>query len=92
MMLCFDAKTGESKWEQRLGGRYRASLLLAEGLIYATNDKGVTTVFRATPKSFQQVAVSDLKEFCYASPALSNGRLFIRTAENLFCIGKGQNL
>jgi outer membrane protein assembly factor BamB len=92
MMLCFDAKTGESKWEQRLGGRYRASLLLAEGLIYATNDKGVTTVFRATPKSFQQIAVSDLKEFCYASPALSNGRLFIRTAENLFCVGKGQNL
>jgi outer membrane protein assembly factor BamB len=92
MMCCFEAKTGETKWEQRLGGRFRASLLLADGLIFATNDKGVTTVFRASPKSFQQVAVNDLKEFCYASPALSNGRLFIRTAENLFCIGKGQNL
>ena len=92
MMCCFDAKTGETKWEQRLGGRFRASLLLADNMIFATNDKGVTTVFRASPESFQQVSVNDLKEFCYASPALSNGRLFIRTGENLFCIGKGQNL
>lgn len=92
MMCCFDAKTGETKWEQRLGGRFRASLLLADGMIFATNDKGVTTIFRASPESFQQVAVNDLKEFCYATPALSNGRLFMRTGENLFCIGPGQKL
>ena len=92
MMLCFDAKDGEPKWSERLGGRYRASLLLADGLIYATNDKGVTTIFRASPEGFQQVARNELNEFSYASHALSNGRLFIRTDKNLYVIGKGQTL
>jgi hypothetical protein len=92
MMLCFDAKDGEPKWSERLNGRYRASLLLADGLIYATNDKGVTTIFRASPEGFQQVARNELHEFSYATHALSNGRLFIRTDKNLYCIGKPQTL
>ena len=92
ILYCFEAKTGDIKWEQRLGGRYRASLLLVDGLMFATSDKGLTTIVRASPDSFQQVAVNDLKEFCYATPALSNGRLFIRTETNLFCIGKPKNL
>ena len=92
MLVCFDAKTGESKWDQRLGGRFRSSLLLANGLIYATNDKGLTTVFRASPESFQQVAANDLAEFCYATPALSNGRLYLRTEGNLYCITSATKL
>jgi outer membrane protein assembly factor BamB len=92
MMLCIDAKTGDTKWDHRLAGRFRSSLLLAGGLIYATNDKGLTTIFRASPDSFEQVAINDLNEFCYATHALSNGRLFIRTAENLYCIGESKPL
>lgn len=92
MMLCFDAKTGEAKWEERLGGRYRSSLLLAGGLIFATNDKGATTVFRAAPESFQKVAVNELGEFVYATPALSNGQLFVRTGENIYCLGRPRRL
>jgi hypothetical protein len=61
-------------------------LVLADGNLYATNDQGVTTVARATPEGFQPVAVNDLREFCYATPAISNGRLFIRTGANLYCI------
>jgi outer membrane protein assembly factor BamB len=86
MLNCFDLKTGETKWDHRLGGRFRSSMLLANGLIYTTNDKGLTTVFRATPDGFQQVAANDLREFCYTSPALSNGRLYIRTEHNLYSI------
>ena len=92
MMLCFDAKTGETKWDHRLGGRFRSSLLLAGGLIYATNDKGLTTIFRASPAGFQPVAANHLKESCYATHALSNARLFIRTAENIYSIGNPKNL
>lgn len=92
MLYCFDAKTGDPKWEQRLGGRFRSSLLLAGENIYATNDKGLTTVFRASADSFQQVGVNDLKELIYATPALSNGRLYFRTGENLYCIGGSENL
>jgi outer membrane protein assembly factor BamB len=86
MLVCFEAKTGESKWDKRLGGRFRSSLVLANGLIYAVNDKGLTTIFRASPESYQEVAANDLGEFCYATPAISNGRLYLRTDGNLYCI------
>jgi outer membrane protein assembly factor BamB len=86
LLYCFDAKTGEAKWEERVGGRFRSSLLYADGRIYATNDKGLTIVFRATPQRFEKLAENDLKEFCYATPAISNGKMFLRTADQLYCI------
>jgi outer membrane protein assembly factor BamB len=89
MLFCFDAKTGEAKWEQRLGGRTRSSLVLAEGRLYSTNEKGVTTVFEADPAAFRPVATNNLGEFCYTTPAISGGRLFLRTGSNLYCIGGG---
>lgn len=87
MLCCFNAKTGEMVWDHRLGGRFRASLVLADEHGYATNDKGVTTVFRATPRGFESVSVNDLKEFCYSTPAIADGRLYLRTGKNLLCIG-----
>jgi len=87
MLCCFDAKTGEPVWEQRLGGRYRTSLLLVEELLHATNDQGLTTVVAADPKAFRPVATNDLAEFCYATPALSGGRIYSRTGKHLVCIG-----
>ena len=88
-MLCsFNAKTGQSTWEHRLGGRFRSSLVLAGGRIYATNDKGQTTVFETNPQQFRQLASNNLDGFCYATPAISNGRIFVRTGENVFCIAE----
>jgi outer membrane protein assembly factor BamB len=86
MLYCFDAAGGQAVWNERLGVRHRASLLLAEGNIYATNDQGLTVVFRATPEGFQEVSRNDLQEFCYATPAISNGRIFIRTDGRLHAI------
>jgi hypothetical protein len=88
MLCCFNAKTGETVWDQRLEGRFRSSLVLVGENGYATNDKGVTTVFRATPKGFESVSVNDLREFCYATPAIADGRLYLRTGKSLFCIGQ----
>jgi hypothetical protein len=90
ILCCFNAKTGETVWDERLEGRVRSSLVLAGGNGYATNDKGVTTVFRATPKGFESVSVNDLKEFCYSTPAIGYGRLYLRTGKHLFCIGANQ--
>jgi hypothetical protein len=59
---------------------------MANGNIYATNDKGVTTVFRATSDKFVPVATNNLAEFCYATPAISNGRMYMRTGTHLYCI------
>ncbi len=88
MLCCFNAKTGQSTWEHRLGGRFRSSLVLAAGRIYATNDKGQTTVFEANPQQFRPLASNNLSDSCYATPAISNGQIFMRTGENLYCIAE----
>jgi outer membrane protein assembly factor BamB len=91
LLCCFNATTGETLWDQRIEGRFRSSLVLAGENGYATNDQGVTTVFRATPRGFESVSVNDLQEFCYTTPAIADGRLYLRTGKNLFCIGPSQS-
>lgn len=82
---CFDAKTGAEKWEHRLG-RQHASLVSADGLVYFLNDFGVCHVIRASDK-LEVVAKNELGEPAYASPALSDGQIFLRGEKHLFCVG-----
>lgn len=84
---CFEAKTGRRTWMQRLGRHYSASAVSAEGLAYFLDDDGITKVI-APGDALEVVAVNDLGEPCYASPAISQGQIFIRTQQHLFCIGK----
>jgi hypothetical protein len=84
---CFDAKTGQRHWMQRLGRHHSASPVSAGGHLYFIDDDGKTFVLKAGPK-FEVVAKNDLGEECYASPAIAQGQLFIRTLENLYCVGK----
>lgn len=88
---CLDAKTGQDIWgPQRLKvGDYSASPVLAEGKLYVTNEEGLTTVLKAGPK-FEVLAENALDDVCLSSPALSDGQIFIRTAQFLYCIGNGR--
>ena len=85
---CLEAKTGKSLWRERLGPHYSASLVTAKGLAYFLSDKGVMTIVRPGPP-FEIVAKNELGEETYASPAISEGQIFLRGAEHLFCIGDG---
>ena len=89
IMWCLDAKTGaEIYGQQRLKpGTYSGSLVLADEKLYITNEEGLTTVIKAGPK-FEVVAENPLNDYCLSSPAISDGQIFIRTATNLYCIGK----
>lgn len=82
---CFDAKTGKVHWQERLGGRYSASPLAAEGRIYLQNESGTGTVLKQG-KTFTTLATNPLAERSLASYAAVDGALFIRTAENLYRI------
>ena len=66
---------------------YSASPVLADGKIYVTNEDGLTTVVKAGPK-FELLAENALNDYCLSSPAISQGQIFIRTAQHLYCIGK----
>jgi len=82
---CFDGKTGHTYWRQRLNGRHSASLVSADGLVYFTSDKGETAVVKPGPE-FNLIATNRLDENTDASPAISNGQIFIRTWNRLYCI------
>lgn len=83
---CFDAKSGEIQWEERLR-EHHASLVSAEGRVYFVNDFGVLRTVKPG-KAYELVAESELKEKVFASPAMSEGQIFIRSDKSLICLGK----
>jgi outer membrane protein assembly factor BamB len=86
---CFDAATGKELWRERIGGRFHASPVAGDGKLYCTNLQGVTAVVKAGPK-FELLAKNNLGETIVASPAISQGALFIRGEKHLYCIEEGK--
>ncbi len=84
---CLRAATGEVLWTERLEGRYSASPIWADGRIYFLSEKGKTTVVQAGPE-FKVLAENELKEKCGASLAVSQKHIFIRSENNIYCIGR----
>ena len=91
VVTCFDAKSGEVVWQSRLGEPlkhgFSASPVAVNGKLFFTNDSGETYVVRAGAK-YELLGVNRLGEKTLASPALVDGKWYIRTAEHLYCIGK----
>ena len=88
---CFELKTGKLVWEERLKGPGAksdnwSSLVVAGDRLYAINQSGDGFVLRASPK-FEVLATNSLGEMTIASMAMSNGEIFIRTHQALWCIG-----
>ena len=82
------AKTGKKLWSERLGSRHHdASPLLINGLIYCLAEDGTTYIVKPGDE-LEVVGKNALGEECHATPAVSDGQLFIRTVGNLWCIGK----
>ncbi|MDP6251490.1 MAG: PQQ-like beta-propeller repeat protein [Verrucomicrobiota bacterium] len=87
---CFNAKTGKRHWMERLPGGHSPSTVSADGLVYFTSDRGVTTIVRPG-KMFNVIARNELGEQISASPAISQGQIFLRTHQHLYCIGSKKN-
>jgi outer membrane protein assembly factor BamB len=87
---CFEADSGKRLWKVRLGKHYSGSPVLIDGLVYFTADDGTTKIVRPGPK-FDLVAENQLGENCYASPAVSNGRIYVRAEQHLYCIANGKS-
>jgi outer membrane protein assembly factor BamB len=81
-----DAKTGERVWQERVGGVYSASPVAADGKIYLLSEDGQSIVL-AAGRPPRVLAKNKLDARQLASPAVSGGRLFIRSDEFLYAIG-----
>ena len=82
-----DASSGQRVSQQRVEGIFSASPVAGDGKIYFVSETGETIVMQSgrTPTV---LARNDLGERAVASPAISNGLIFIRTDDHVFCIGK----
>ncbi len=84
---CLDAKTGQEIWGSRRlkPAIYSSSPVLADGKIYIGNEAGLVTVLKAGPE-FEVLAENDFADYMLSSPAISGGRIFLRTTHYLYAI------
>jgi outer membrane protein assembly factor BamB len=87
--FCYEAASGKVLWQEKLG-RHHASPVLIGELVFFINDDGQVNVIKPGAK-FERVAQYELGESCYASPAISDGQVFLRGFEHLFCFGRKVN-
>jgi outer membrane protein assembly factor BamB len=91
-VCCLDAATGEFLWQIRLsGGQLNPSPIYADGKIYVLSERGTTTVLKPSDdpkKPAEIIATNELNEMSRASIAVAGKQLIIRTAGQLWCIGK----
>jgi outer membrane protein assembly factor BamB len=83
---CWDVKTGKRYWKERLSGKgHHASAVAADDRIYLTADDGMTFVLKASDE-FEVLAKNPLGDRVFASPAFSNGEIFIHSAKAIWCL------
>jgi len=90
VLIVFDAKTGEKKYESRLGGAtsaFTASPVANDGRVFISSEDGQVFVLAAGPK-YEQIALNEMSTPVLATPAMSEGRLLLRTQDQVIAIGR----
>jgi outer membrane protein assembly factor BamB len=86
--VCFEAATKNVRWQERLGGNFSASPLLADDRIYFFNREGKSTVITDSGERPQVVAENQLDGAIFATPAALDGELILRAETHLYAIGE----
>ncbi len=89
-VLCFDVKTGKKIWGDRLPrsrNKFSASPILADGHIYVTREDGTTFVLDQGDE-FKLVSENPLEGFALATPIFSDGKIYLKMTDKIYCIGK----
>jgi outer membrane protein assembly factor BamB len=87
---CYDWKTGEEIYRHRLpvvGSGFSASPIAADGKIYLSNEDGDMLVIAAGRK-FEQLGMNSIGELLMATPALSEGVMYVRSAQGVLAVGR----
>jgi outer membrane protein assembly factor BamB len=86
VLTAIDAARGERIWQERVDGVFSGSPVGGGGHVFFVSEDGDTVVVKAG-RSPQIVGRNPLGERIIASPAIADGRIFIRTDDHLFAIG-----
>ncbi|HEX6182402.1 MAG TPA: PQQ-binding-like beta-propeller repeat protein, partial [Pyrinomonadaceae bacterium] len=90
LLDAYDLRTGEEVYRQRLplvGSGFSASPVAADGKLYLSNEDGEMLVV-AAGKNFSHVATNSMGELLMATPALSDGVMYVRSSAGLFAVGR----
>lgn len=87
ILTCAKHQSGETLWSERLGGEGYSSAVCAGDRIFRVSRRGEVTVIPANGR-FEVLGTYDLGESCFATPAIADGKIYIRTEKHLFSIGK----
>jgi outer membrane protein assembly factor BamB len=89
IVTCFDVKTGQVYYNERIGGGgegFTTSPVAAGGKLYYTGEQGDVFVLAAT-NQLNVLAQNKLGGICLSTPAISDGTIFFRTTEKLIAVG-----
>lgn len=86
IVTCVDAATGNVHWKQRIGGNFHGSPVRVADKIYCISEAGEVVVL-AADKTYQLIGKMQLGEDSRSTPAISGGRMYLRTYSHLFSIG-----
>ena len=90
-VYCIDAKTGKAVWDEKVPGKgkqtFSASPVAGDGKVYVLSESGTVAVFKAGGAEAELLGTSEVGEELLATPAISGGAVFIRSAKSLICMG-----
>jgi outer membrane protein assembly factor BamB len=86
ILTCIHAPTGEIRYQERVGGNFFGSPVWVDGRLFCVSTTGELAIVEASDK-FKVLHRFPLEELCHSTPAVSGGRLYIRTEKHLFSLG-----
>jgi outer membrane protein assembly factor BamB len=85
-VACINLLSGEVLWREKPAGAFYSSPVMVNGILYCITKKGEVVVLKATEK-YELLAINQLGEESYATPAVAGGRMYLRTFSHLISIG-----
>ena len=86
IVSCIEAATGEEHWRERIGGNFSGSPVRVADKVYCVDDEGAVIVL-AADKEFKLIAKNPLGEGSRSTPAVADGRMYLRTYSHLISVG-----
>jgi outer membrane protein assembly factor BamB len=88
-LSCLDARDGKLLKRDRVpgAGNFYSSPVVGDGKVYLLSERGRLTVVSAK-KDWRVLATNDFAEDVYATPAIVDGRIYLRTGGHLYCFGQ----
>lgn len=91
MVTCVNGRSGEIVWQERVGDNYFGSPVCVRDRLYCLSDAGECVVL-AAGEEFEELARNPVGEYSHSTPAVSGGRMILRTVSWLMSIGGKEQL